>query len=65
MKLFNYTKLLQEHNTLKNKYEVLNNNFMRSSYKHILDFEGQQRLIEELRDKNKSLTEKIKEMGVK
>lgn len=55
MKILNYIKLLQKYNTLKIQYEALTNNFKNSAYKHILDFEGQQRQIEDLIEKNTAL----------
>lgn len=54
---FSYISVVREKNKWKSMYESLNNNFMKSSYKHLLDYENQKRLIEELEEEVKRLKE--------
>lgn len=61
-KFFSYIKLLHEYNTLANKYDMVSNNFKNSAYKHILDFESQDRTIQMLREQNLHFVEKIREL---
>lgn len=46
--MIKYVKLLKDHTELKFQYDKLNNNFMKSAYKKVLDYENAHRTIENL-----------------
>lgn len=53
MKILNYIKLLAKYNTLKNHCEMIENNFKNSAYKHVLAYEQQKQMIEDLEEQLK------------
>lgn len=52
-KIFDYIKLLQKYNTLKNHCEMIENNFKNSAYKHVLAYEQQKQMINDLEEQLK------------
>lgn len=61
MKILSYVELVLEKNKWKNLYEDVNNNFMKSAYKQVLNFERQQRQLEDAEEKILELKEKLAE----
>lgn len=52
-KIFDYIILLQKYNTLKNHCEMIEKNFKNSAYKHVLAYEQQKQMIEDLEEQLK------------
>lgn len=59
--IFNQMKLVVELNQTKHQLEIITDNFMKSSYKHVLNFERQQRQLEDLTSENLELKGKLAE----
>ena len=53
MKILNYIKLLAKYNKLKLEHESLTNNFKNSAYKHVLAYEQQKQMINDLEEQLK------------
>ena len=52
-KIFDYIQLLAKYNTLKNHCEMVEKNFKNSAYKHVLAYEQQKQMIEDLEEQLK------------
>jgi len=52
-KIFDYIQLLAKYNTLKNHCEMIENNFKNSAYKHVLAYEQQKQMINDLEEQLK------------
>lgn len=58
---FSYISVIREKNKWKSMYEDVNNNFMKSSYKQVLNFERDRRTLEDAEKEILELKEKLAE----